>query len=97
MYLSILISILDKLTFKYCAISRCSFSGGVGINVFKILFHHVKNKNISLEVRWLPSHTDTDPTKVRPTWATDMHVAGNKEADSLANAAALRAQLDLNS
>ena len=31
-----------------------------------------------------------------PDWANSFHVAGNNEADKLAEAAALRAQLDLN-
>jgi len=51
---------------------------------------------IYIYVKWIPSHTDTDPTKVSPDWANSFHVAGNNEADKLAEAAALRAQLDLN-
>ena len=74
---------------------HCSTSANC--DLFKDIFMHIKVKKINIEVNWIPSHTDTDPTKVLPAWATSFHVTGNNEADKLAESAALRAQLDLNS
>lgn len=57
-------------------------------DLYRMLCEHLDSKSISLEVRWIPSHLDTEPTKVRPDWATDDHIAVNVQVDRLATLAA---------
>jgi len=49
----------------------------------------MENKQITLNLYWMPSHTDTDPKKAAkaPDWMRPWHVQGNKETDNLAEAA----------
>jgi hypothetical protein len=44
----------------------------------------------------MPSHTDKQPEKYKPSWLTPIHVAGNNQADTLAGEAATKAQLETN-
>jgi len=50
------------------------------------LFQDIEAKNLIFRVYWMPSHTDTKPSKekLKPTWMQEWHVKGNSKADSLA-------------
>jgi len=54
------------------------------------IFEKIEQKGLEVKVYWMPSHTDTQPTKKEkaPEWMKDWHVQGNKAADELAVAAA---------
>ena len=47
------------------------------------------------QVLWMPSHSDTDESKKTklPSWCTPYYVAGNEQADRLADVAARYAQI----
>ena len=55
--------------------------------MYKELFMHIRVKQLSVQVRWMPSHLK-DGVKVRPSDTTDLDIEGNDKADSLADTAA---------
>ena len=62
-------------------------------DMFNDLFKSLKSRNITLTLRWMPSHTDEFPLKPKPQWVTDFHTAGNTLADHQATIAAEAHQL----
>jgi len=58
-------------------------------DLFLAIFTTVREKNLDLIVKWLPSHLN-DPEKRNklkipvPDWVTDFHIAGNQSADDAA-------------
>ena len=48
-------------------------------SVSNLVFDYIENKNINFEIKWMPCHLDTDLTKTKPNWVTDVHINGNKE------------------
>lgn len=71
-------------------------SRGHNHDLYDIIFDSVDKTNVKLEVKWMPSHLDTEPDKARPNWVQDKHIAGNCRADELATDAAKICQLDTN-
>jgi len=63
-------------------------------DLFKQIFLATRLKNISLTVRWMPSHTDE--TDELPAGVTRRDVVGNNFADIEAGKAALLYEVDLN-
>jgi len=63
-------------------------------DLLRKIYIHVDIKNITLTVKWMPSHLDTDPSKNRPAFVTTFHVEGNALADKLAAEAASSNQVD---
>ena len=56
-------------------------------DLYKELFMHIKNQQLSIKVRWMPSHLK-DGVKVRPCDTSDIDIEGNDKADGLAETAA---------
>jgi len=56
-------------------------------DLWNYLFGLIQAKNILCRVYWMPSHTDSMPSKKKlaPSWMQDWHVKGNNAADLLAN------------
>jgi len=54
------------------------------------LFQNIKDKHITVQVYWMPSHTKDDPAKKAkaPLWMKEWHVKGNDQADANADMAA---------
>jgi len=54
------------------------------------LFKYIGMEGLHVTLYWMPSHTDTDPKKLKiaPKWLKPWHVAANKNADVLAGIAA---------
>ncbi len=65
-------------------------------DLYRLLFHYVDTKNITLNIKWMPSHLDTEPEKERPGWVNDYHIIGNNQADRLAGISAAQGSLDMN-
>jgi hypothetical protein len=57
-------------------------------DLYKEMFLLIETKNLSVTMTWMPSHTDKDSTKKKPSWLTQWHVDGNNIADVLADQAA---------
>jgi len=62
-------------------------------DLFLTLFTTPNTKNITLSLKWMPSHLDTNFHKKRPQWVRDYHIAGNKAADLQADLASAAHQL----
>jgi len=54
------------------------------------VFKYIRIKGLRVTLYWMPSHTDTDPEKLKiaPKWLKPWHGAANKIADVLAGTAA---------
>ncbi len=63
-------------------------------DLFDLLFQYIEQKNIRLDVVWMPSHLD-DPSckKTRPEYVSDHYILHNKHADALADLAAANASV----
>ncbi len=61
-------------------------------DLYNEIFETIVDKNIKIEVYWIPSHMFDDPLKERkvppPVWFTDTHALGNHHADRLAGVSA---------
>lgn len=64
-------------------------------DLFARFFHVVRDKSLKLQVRWTPSHADSDDAKRAKLsqWATKQHVQGNSAADKYADMAGEAAAL----
>ncbi len=67
----------------------------INADQFSSIFRQIADKNLQVRVRWMPSHLDTDDTKVRPQWVRDSDIVGNSKADKLADISA-KSPLDVN-
>ena len=57
-------------------------------DLFDDLFSSIELNQLTVTVRWLPSHLKEDPQKERPDWVEDWHIEGNRQADHFAGLAA---------
>ncbi len=61
-------------------------------DLYNEIYELIVDKNIKIEVYWIPSHMFDEPLKERknppPDWFTDMHALGNHHADRLAGISA---------
>ncbi len=71
-------------------IAYCSST--LNSDLFNEIFEMIVDKNIKIEVFWIPSHMYEDPLKERntppPKWFDDAHALGNHHADRLAGVSA---------
>ena len=67
----------------------------VNDDIFSNIFDIISEAKLTVTVLWMPSHSDEDKTKKDklPNWCTPYYVAGNKQADRLADVAARYAQI----
>ena len=75
-------------------------SRSTNADLYKLLFHHIKSRQIKLSTYWIPSYLDNPKAKTkkglpkqRPDWVQDYDIKGSSEADRMANRAAEIAQL----
>jgi len=64
-------------------------------DLYNILFQNIESKNITLRVRWMPSHLDEHPEKEKPEWVTEHDICGNDHADRLVKASSRVADLSM--
>ena len=62
-------------------------------DVWEKYFGAVQDKQLVVQVRWTPSHLDTQPNKDKPEWVTADHIRGNAVADGLAERSARDGQI----
>lgn len=61
----------------------------LNFDVWYTIVAAIKAKGIKVLLLWMPSHLDaSDNKKPKPEWVQEHHIAGNKEADDLADKAA---------
>ena len=65
-------------------------------DLFELLFHYIESKNISITVKWMPSHLKLYPNKKRPDWVTESDIIVNDMADELADLSTLNRYGDMN-
>ena len=63
-------------------------------DLYKTLFDVIKNNNLSVTIRWMPSHLLEKPTKGVFSCMSNLDILGNDHADKLASDAAATAQVD---
>ena len=55
-------------------------------DLFNGIFACIRENNLSLEIKWMPSHTDEDQGKKKeiPSWLEQWHKDANQHVDTLA-------------